>query len=78
LKNSGERVFASPLAKTVANEKGIDISQLKGSGPNGRIIKQDVEGYVPAVVSISKEELPAENTDKKDKVQKPARGFIVP
>jgi pyruvate dehydrogenase E2 component (dihydrolipoamide acetyltransferase) len=65
----------------VANEKGIDISQLKGSGPNGRIIKQDVEGYVPptpAVVSINKEELPSENTDKKDKVQKPAKGFIVP
>lgn len=36
------RIFASPLAKTIANEKGIDLSRLSGSGPSGRIRAQDV------------------------------------
>lgn len=40
--SSGDRVFASPLAKTVAQQKGINISEVQGSGPNGRILKQDV------------------------------------
>ena len=35
-------MIASPLAKTIAGEKGIDLSQVVGSGPGGRIIKQDV------------------------------------
>ena len=41
---SGDRVVASPLAKRIAADKGIDLSTLKGSGPNGRIVKADVEG----------------------------------
>jgi len=44
---SGGRVFASPLAKKIAQDKGIDLSQVKGSGENGRIVKSDVEGYTP-------------------------------
>lgn len=40
----GARVFASPLAKRIALEKGIDLSQLKGSGEHGRIIRRDLEG----------------------------------
>lgn len=40
----GTRIFASPLAKRIAREKGIDLSSIKGSGPNGRIVKSDVEG----------------------------------
>ena len=39
----GERVKASPLARRLAGERGLDISQLKGSGPGGRIVKSDVE-----------------------------------
>ena len=39
----GNRVFASPLAKRIAKNAGIDLSTLKGSGPNGRIVKKDVE-----------------------------------
>ncbi|MCF6273714.1 MAG: pyruvate dehydrogenase complex dihydrolipoamide acetyltransferase, partial [Rhodobacteraceae bacterium] len=39
----GERVFASPLARRIAAQKGLDLSALKGSGPKGRIIKFDVE-----------------------------------
>ncbi|MDO5106306.1 pyruvate dehydrogenase complex dihydrolipoamide acetyltransferase [Capnocytophaga sp.] len=45
---SNERVFASPLAKKIAAEKGINLSQVKGSGENGRIIKKDVETFVPS------------------------------
>src|SRR5690606_39840768 len=39
--NSGDRIFASPLAKRIAQEKGIDLSKVKGSGENGRITKAD-------------------------------------
>jgi pyruvate dehydrogenase E2 component (dihydrolipoyllysine-residue acetyltransferase) len=41
------RIFASPLARRLAKEAGIDIRLLKGSGPNGRIVKVDVEGKAP-------------------------------
>jgi pyruvate dehydrogenase E2 component (dihydrolipoamide acetyltransferase) len=39
----GERVFASPLARRMAAQAGIDLAALKGSGPNGRIVKADIE-----------------------------------
>lgn len=41
--STGGRIFASPLAKKVASEKGVDLSHITGSGPNGRILRQDVE-----------------------------------
>lgn len=41
---TGDRVVASPLAKRIAAQKGVDLSGVKGSGPNGRIVKADVEG----------------------------------
>ena len=44
---SGQRIFASPLAKRIAAEKGINLANLKGTGPNGRIVKADVEGAKP-------------------------------
>ncbi|MCK8483842.1 pyruvate dehydrogenase complex dihydrolipoamide acetyltransferase [Aliiroseovarius sp. S2029] len=40
----GTRIFASPLARRIAADKGLDLAQIKGSGPKGRIIKADVEG----------------------------------
>ncbi|EPX71795.1 dihydrolipoamide S-acetyltransferase E2 [Schizosaccharomyces octosporus yFS286] len=42
------RIFASPIAKKLAEEKGVNLSQIRGSGPNGRIIKVDVENFKPA------------------------------
>jgi pyruvate dehydrogenase E2 component (dihydrolipoamide acetyltransferase) len=42
------RVFISPLAKKLAEEKGINLSQVKGSGENGRIIKRDIENFTPS------------------------------
>ena len=47
--NTGGRIFASPLAKKIAADKGINLADIKGSGENGRIIKKDVENYTPAV-----------------------------
>jgi len=45
--NDGKRIFASPLAKKIAAEKGINLSQVKGSGENGRIVKSDIENFKP-------------------------------
>lgn len=47
ISSSNERVFVSPLARKIAEEKGINLSQVNGSGENGRIIKSDVENFVP-------------------------------
>ena len=44
---SNEKIFASPLAKKLAREKGIDLNSLQGSGDNGRIIKRDIDHYIP-------------------------------
>ena len=49
INNSGGRIFASPLAKKIAADKGINLANVAGSGENGRIIKKDVENYIPAV-----------------------------
>ena len=45
----GARIFASPLARRIAAEKGIDLASVKGSGPHGRVVKSDVAGAAPAV-----------------------------
>jgi pyruvate dehydrogenase E2 component (dihydrolipoamide acetyltransferase) len=50
-KSGANRIFASPLAKRIAAEKGIDLASLKGSGPNGRIVKVDVDGAKPGAVA---------------------------
>ena len=47
------RIFASPLAKKMAEEKGVDLSQVKGTGENGRIVKKDIENFTPAAQSAS-------------------------
>ena len=46
--NDGGRVFASPLARKLAKEKGINLGQVKGSGENGRIVRKDIENFTPA------------------------------
>ncbi len=47
------RIFASPLAKKMAEERGIDLRYVKGTGDNGRITKFDIDGYVPAATSAT-------------------------
>ncbi len=47
-RTQGERIFASPLARRIAAEKGLDLGSITGSGPRGRIVKADVEGATAA------------------------------
>ncbi len=49
-KSSGERIFASPLAKRMASQAGLDLTQISGSGPHGRIVKADIEAAITAGV----------------------------
>src|SRR6185312_9305639 len=44
---NGDRIFASPLARRIAADKGIDLSQVRGSGPGGRIVQKDVLEFTP-------------------------------
>ena len=47
------RIFASPLAKQIAKDKGISLSQVKGSGENGRIVKSDVENFTASAPVVA-------------------------
>jgi pyruvate dehydrogenase E2 component (dihydrolipoamide acetyltransferase) len=47
------RIFASPLAKKMAEEKGINLNQVKGTGENGRIVKRDIENFTPQAATSS-------------------------
>ncbi|MCX8525001.1 2-oxo acid dehydrogenase subunit E2 [Chryseobacterium formosus] len=51
--SSSDRVAISPLAKKMAQEKGVDINSVQGSGENGRIVKKDIENYQPTAKSAS-------------------------
>lgn len=46
--NDGQRIFASPLAKKIAKDKGVNLADVKGSGDHGRIVKKDIENYQPS------------------------------
>ncbi|RYZ43182.1 MAG: pyruvate dehydrogenase complex dihydrolipoamide acetyltransferase, partial [Sphingobacteriales bacterium] len=52
-KSDGGRVKASPLAKRIAKEKGIDLAQVSGSAEGGRIIKKDIENFTPAAAGTA-------------------------
>lgn len=62
--NPDGRIFISPLAKKIASEKGINLSQIKGSGENGRIIKSDVENYTPLAQTATSSNSPQESFDE--------------
>ncbi|WP_298292041.1 pyruvate dehydrogenase complex dihydrolipoamide acetyltransferase [uncultured Litoreibacter sp.] len=59
LAKDGDRVFASPLARRIAKDKGLDLSQIKGSGPKGRIVKADVEDAKPGAAPAPTASAPA-------------------
>ncbi len=65
---SNGRLKASPLAKRLASDKGIDISQVSGSGEGGRIVKRDVEGFEPAAAPAAQ---PAADTEAAAPIQLP-------
>ncbi len=54
---TAQRIFASPLAKKVAQEKGYDLATIEGTGERGRITKRDVEGFIP--IGFSAQLLPS-------------------
>ena len=60
---SNGRIKASPLAKILAGEKGYDISMIKGTGDGGRIVKRDVEAFVPSTASAPGPMTGPETTD---------------
>ena len=55
----GNRIFASPLARRIAKQKGLDLAAIKGSGPHGRIVKADVEKAESAPKAEAKKDAPA-------------------
>lgn len=57
--DSNERVKASPLAKRLADEKGINLSEVSGSGDNGRIVKRDVDEFKPSAQATAPAAQPA-------------------
>ena len=57
--SSDARIAISPLAKKMAEEKGIDINAMKGSGENGRIVRKDVEGFTPSSKEVAASEAKA-------------------
>ena len=58
-----QRVFASPLAKRIAKEKGIEIASIQGSGPNGRVIKADVENFQGTELAAAPQTAPGLRTE---------------
>ncbi|HYI73468.1 MAG TPA: pyruvate dehydrogenase complex dihydrolipoamide acetyltransferase [Skermanella sp.] len=68
---SGNRIFASPLAKRMAEQSGLDLSQIQGSGPNGRIVKHDVEAAISGGTA-KKGAKPAAAEGAKTEAPKPA------
>ncbi len=65
----GKRIFASPLARRIARDKGLDLAALTGSGPRGRIVKADVEGAAPGA-------RPAEASARADAAPAPAAASL--
>jgi len=69
---SSGRIFASPLAKQIAKDKGINLSQIKGSGENGRITKADVENFSPATIAPNAPEVSGEVQKPETQIPQPA------
>ena len=74
--NDGGRVFVSPLARKIAQDKGVSLDQVKGSGENGRIVKKDIENFTPAAAAPAQQ--PAAATVAPAKEQAAAKPAYVP
>ncbi len=68
----GNRIFASPLARRIAADKGLDLSGVSGSGPHGRIVKADVEGLSASDTPRAAASQPAEAAAAAPKAAAPA------
>ncbi len=69
------RIIASPLAKKLAEEKGIDLRYVKGSAENGRIVKTDIDNYKPGE-QTSQSQVPVEDSKQKEPVQVAPAGQV--
>lgn len=80
--DSNERVKASPLAKRLADEKGINLSEVAGSGDNGRIVKRDVDEFKPAAQAsapaAAAQPAPAAKAEAAPAQAAPASGVATP
>ena len=68
--SQSDRIFASPLAKKMASEKGIMLENLLGTGDGGRIIKRDIENFVPSTTSPKKSEKESSNKIQNSQIRK--------
>ena len=73
--NEGGRIFVSPLARKMAEDKGINLSDVKGTGENGRIIKRDIENYTPVEKPTAP---PVVETPEKPVAQPAATSYVAP
>src|SRR5690606_33878859 len=67
------RVKASPLARKIAEEKGIDLGQVRGSGPGGRVVKEDVENFTPGTAAPAAAPTTQESVTGQQVMTAPAR-----
>ena len=74
--DKGDRVFASPLAKRIAKDNGLDLAKVSGSGPHGRVVKADVEAAMKA--GTGKAEAAAPTAEAPAKSAAPASGGAAP
>ena len=65
---AGGRVFATPLARRIAKERGLDLARVQGSGPHGRIVKSDVEGLERADSAVTQPPEQTASTPKRPQV----------
>jgi len=72
--SGGDRIFASPLARRIAGQEGLDLAKISGSGPKGRIVKRDVEEAIKSGSAKAGADAPA----KTDKADAPAAAPVAP
>jgi pyruvate dehydrogenase E2 component (dihydrolipoamide acetyltransferase) len=72
----GQRILASPLAKKIASEKGIQLYQVTGTGENGRITKSDVENFKPAATTQTAPSTPQSSPAKTEVASTVAKPYI--
>lgn len=75
--DSDSRVFAAPSTRRYAREQGVDIGSIEGSGPNGRVLREDVDEYIerPAVSVEEKAETPRDADSDERVIKRPLRGL---
>ncbi|MCP9223241.1 pyruvate dehydrogenase complex dihydrolipoamide acetyltransferase [Erythrobacter sp. LQ02-29] len=72
-KVDGDRIIASPLAKRIAEQEGIDLADVTGSGPNGRIVKADLEGAKKGEAKPAKAATKPDGTGEMEQPRTPAK-----